>query len=101
MSQTLRHTIQVAGDGRPPGSPLKTLPKGTPREDIAASELAQLHDDHFDGQPDSGQGSVEEHRQAVWETPWGAPLAALNEADPGVEIVDGVAVALPAPEVEA
>lgn len=47
MGFVLRKPVQVAGDGYPPNSPLKTIPAGTPLEDIAASELQQLVGGHF------------------------------------------------------
>lgn len=45
--RVLKRDVMVAGDGQPPGSPLKCLPAGTPFTIIPDSELAQLHLDHF------------------------------------------------------
>ncbi|HEX9991366.1 MAG TPA: hypothetical protein VGB14_00420 [Acidimicrobiales bacterium] len=45
--KVLAKPVMVAGDGDPPGSPLKRLDAGTRRSDLPPSELAQLCDDHF------------------------------------------------------
>lgn len=44
----LRKSVHVAGDGDPPGSPLKLLEAGTAASEIPPSERAQLCDDHFE-----------------------------------------------------
>lgn len=48
ITGTLRKTVLVAGDGDPAGSPLKAIAAGTDARNIPASELAQLHQDHFE-----------------------------------------------------
>lgn len=48
LTGVLRKAVMVAGDGDPPGSPLKRIPAGTPVDEIPQAEQAQLCQEHFD-----------------------------------------------------
>lgn len=82
MTHVLKRAVQVMGEGYPAGGPLKTIPKGTPAEDIPVSELRQLAAGHFvDGVYDEQLDRVAKQSDDVVDSEHVGAMAREEEAN--------------------